>query len=201
MFQARIHGRGGQGAVTAADLMAIAAFHSGRHALSFPSFGSERMGAPVTAFVRIDDREIELREPIQNPDVLIVLDPTLFHAVDVFAGLQPDGVVLINSRKSVAELGLDEAVSRLPSGHVLTIPATELALRHLNLPKPNTALVAAAAALRPDLFDEAALAKAIRQVFPGRVGERNVAAAREAYALAARGARPETTGAAECCSR
>jgi pyruvate ferredoxin oxidoreductase gamma subunit len=87
MFQARIHGRGGQGSVTAADLMSIAAFHSGRHSLSFPSFGSERMGAPVAAFVRIDDREIELREPVLDPDMLIVLDPTLFHAIDVFAGL------------------------------------------------------------------------------------------------------------------
>src|SRR6185503_21306466 len=97
MFEARIHGRGGQGAVTAADLMAIAAFHSGRHSLSFPSFGSERMGAPVSAFVRIDDRAIELREPVLNPDMLIVLDATLFPAVDVFAGLRTDGWVLINS--------------------------------------------------------------------------------------------------------
>lgn len=182
MFQARIHGRGGQGAVTAADLMAIAAFHSGRHALSFPSFGSERMGAPVTAFVRIDEREIELREPIVNPDLLIVLDPTLFHAIDVLAGLNPNGYVLINSRKSPSELGLDTAIDRLPAGHALTVPATELALRHLKLPKPNTVLVAAAAALCPQLFDLAALEKAIFEIFPGRVGDLNVAAAREAFA-------------------
>jgi pyruvate ferredoxin oxidoreductase gamma subunit len=207
MFQARIHGRGGQGAVTAADLMAIAAFHSGRHSLSFPSFGSERMGAPVTAFVRIDDREIELREPILNPDMLIVLDPTLFHAIDVFAGLEPDGIVLINSRKSVDALGLGDAAERLPAGHMVTIPATDLALKHLKLPKPNTVLVAGAAALRTDLFDEPALAKAIMQVFPGRVGESNVAAAHEAFELVKSGhasrvsSRCRCAGGSACCSK
>lgn len=183
VFQVRIHGRGGQGAVTAADLMSIAAFHSGRHSLSFPSFGSERMGAPVAAFVRIDEREIELREPVLNPDMLIVLDSTLLHAIDVFAGLSLDGYVLINSRRSVEALGLRGAVERLPAGHLVCVSATELALKHLKLPKPNTVLLGAAAAMRADLFDEAALARAILEMFPGRVGERNVEAAREAFAM------------------
>lgn len=204
MFQARIHGRGGQGAVTAADLMAIAAFHAGRHSLSFPSFGSERMGAPVTAFVRIDDQAIELREPILNPDLLIVLDPTLFHAVDVLAGLQPGGHVLINSRKSVSALGLGDATGRPPAGHMVTIPATDLALKHLKLPKPNTVLVAAASALRTDLFDEPALARAIVQVFPGRVGELNLAAAREALQVmnsTLQSDRAQCVGGSACCSK
>jgi pyruvate ferredoxin oxidoreductase gamma subunit len=163
--------------------MAITAFHGGRHSLSFPTFGSERMGAPVTAFVRIDEREIELREPILNPDLLLVLDPTLFHAIDVFAGLHPRGLVLVNSRKSVSALGLHDMANRLPVGHIISVPATDLALKHLKLPKPNTVLVAAATALLPDLFDEQALERAIRQVFHGRVGELNVAAAREALEL------------------
>src|SRR5262245_42245359 len=84
MFQIRIHGRGGQGVVTAAELLSIAAFMEGKHAQAFPSFGSERMGAPVVAFCRIDDREIRSREPIARPDALIIQDPTLFHSVDVF---------------------------------------------------------------------------------------------------------------------
>src|SRR5262249_8163704 len=152
----------------------IAAFHSGRHSLSFPSFGSERMGAPVAAFVRIDDREIELREPVLNPDMLIVLDPTLFHAIEVFAGLAPNGWVLINSRKPPRALGVQDAVERLPPGNVVCVPASELALQHLKMPKPNTVLVGAATAMRPDLFDEGSLAKAITEVFPGRVGELNL---------------------------
>ena len=87
MFQVRIHGRGGQGVVTAAEMLSIAAFDEGRHAQAFPSFGSERTGAPVVAFCRIDDTEIRAREPISEPDALIVQDPTLLHQVDVFGGL------------------------------------------------------------------------------------------------------------------
>jgi pyruvate ferredoxin oxidoreductase gamma subunit len=94
MLQIRIHGRGGQGVVTAAELLSIAAFEQGRHAQAFPSFGSERTGAPVVAFCRIDDHEIRLREPVLNPDVLIVQDPTLLHQVDVFQGLPGNGYVL-----------------------------------------------------------------------------------------------------------
>ena len=112
MLQIRIHGRGGQGVVSAAEIISVAAFREGKHAQAFPSFGSERMGAPVMAFCRIDDREIRLREPILEPDVLIVQDPTLLHQVDVFQGLKPDGYVLINSRRSFDELGLREISQR-----------------------------------------------------------------------------------------
>ena len=112
MLQIRIHGRGGQGVVTAAEMVSIAAFEQGRHAQAFPSFGSERTGAPVVAFCRIDDHEIRLREPILAPDVLIVQDATLLHQVDVFQGLKPDGYVLINSKRSFDELGLAEIAQR-----------------------------------------------------------------------------------------
>ena len=111
MFQVRIHGRGGQGVVTAAELLSIAAFVEGRHAQAFPSFGSERTGAPVVAFCRIDDQPIRSREPIAEPDALIVQDPTLLHQVDVFGGLGADGYVLINTSRSFDELGLGELAS------------------------------------------------------------------------------------------
>ena len=183
MFQVRIHGRGGQGVVSASQMMSVAAFYQGRYSQSFPSFGSERMGAPVTAFVRIDDREIELREPVLDPDLLIVQDPTLFNAIDVFSGLKEDGYVLINSSQSVEELGIEDALRRLPAGHAVTVPATELALKHLRRPTPNTVLLGAFAAIS-DLLEMDGVEKAIREKFPGKLGEMNVAAAKAAYAAA-----------------
>jgi pyruvate ferredoxin oxidoreductase gamma subunit len=111
MFEVRIHGRGGQGVVTAAELLSVAAFVEGRHAQAFPSFGSERTGAPVVAFCRIDDKEIRTHEPMMRPDALIVQDPTLLHQVSVFEGLSPTGHLLINSARSFGELGLGEFVA------------------------------------------------------------------------------------------
>ncbi|NWG74245.1 MAG: 2-oxoacid:acceptor oxidoreductase family protein [Rubrivivax sp.] len=180
MLQIRIHGRGGQGVVTAAELLAVAAFEQGRHAQAFPSFGSERTGAPVVAFCRIDDREIRVREPIVAPDVLIVQDPTLLHQVDVFQGLRPDGWVLINSRRSFDELGVGEIAQRFRHERLATVPATEIALRHLGRPLPNAVLLGGFAALS-GLIGLDAVAHALRERFPGKVGEANVAAAGEAY--------------------
>lgn len=94
MLQVRFHGRGGQGVVTAAELLSVAAFLDGHEAQAFPSFGSERMGAPVAAFCRISDTPIRLREPVTEPDVVVVVDATLLHHVDVFAGLAPDVCLL-----------------------------------------------------------------------------------------------------------
>ena len=92
MFQIRIHGRGGQGVVSGAEMLSVAAFLEGRYAQAFPSFGSERMGAPVMAFCRIDDKEIRLREPVLEPDALIIQDQTLLHQVDLFNGLPARGL-------------------------------------------------------------------------------------------------------------
>jgi pyruvate ferredoxin oxidoreductase gamma subunit len=181
MLQIRIHGRGGQGVVTATELLSIAAFEQGRHAQAFPSFGSERTGAPVVAFCRIDDRPIRLREPILKPDVLIVQDPTLLHQVDVFQGLQPDGYVLINSRRSFAELGLGEVSDRFREERLITVPATQIALRHLGRPLPNAVLLGGFAALS-GLISLDAVAHAIRDKFTGVVAEKNVEAAAEAFA-------------------
>ena len=115
-FEVRIHGRGGQGVVTAAELLSVAAFDEGRHAQAFPSFGSERTGAPVVSFCRIGDTPIRTREPVAEPDALIVQDPTLLHQVDLFSGpAARDGYVLINSSRSFDELGLGELAERLPS--------------------------------------------------------------------------------------
>ena len=181
MFAVRIHGRGGQGAVTAAEMLSVAAFDEGRHAQAFPTFGSERTGAPVTSFCRIDDRPIRLREPITHPDALIVQDPTLLHQVDLFAGLSRDGYLLVNTSRTLAELGLDELVGTLDVRRVATVPATELAREHLGRPLPNAALLGAFAALTGQI-SLAAVCDAIRARFVGAVGDGNVKAAEAAYA-------------------
>jgi pyruvate ferredoxin oxidoreductase gamma subunit len=180
MFQLRIHGRGGQGVVTAAEMLSIAAFIEGRHAQAFPSFGSERTGAPVVAFCRIDDREIRVREPIAEPDALIIQDPTLLHQVDVFSGLSRDGYILINSARSFDELGLGELFERFRRERLLTVPATDLAREHLGRPIPNAVLVGGFAALS-GLISLDSVAAAIREKFPGKLGDSNAAAASAAF--------------------
>ncbi len=180
MFQVRIHGRGGQGVVTAAELLSVAAFTEGRHAQAFPSFGSERTGAPVVAFCRIDDRPIRAHEPISEPDALIIQDPTLLHQVDLFGGFQPDGYILINTERSFADLGLDDFVAGLRAERVLRIPATGLAREHLGRPLPNAVLLGGFAALS-GAVSIGSVAAAIRERFPGPIGERNVTAAEKAF--------------------
>lgn len=180
MFAVRIHGRGGQGAVTAAELLSVAAFDEGRHAQAFPTFGSERTGAPVVSFCRIDDRAIRLREPIADPDALIVQDPTLLHQVNLFGGLRADGFLLINTSHSLEDLGLQDLVARLTPEHVIAVPATELAREHLGRPLPNAALLGGFAALTAEV-SLGAVSGAIRARFPGDVGEGNVRAAEAAY--------------------
>lgn len=182
MFQVRIHGRGGQGVVTAAEMLSLAAFYEGKHSQAFPSFGSERMGAPVVAFCRISEKEIRLREPIQKPDALIVQDATLFRALDVLDGLNPDGYLLVNTNRSFSDIHLDQVVARLPKGHAFTAPATELALTHIKRASPNTALLGAFTAFAKSVSLESVV-KAILHTFPGKVGEANVIAAREAHAI------------------
>ncbi len=180
MFQVRIHGRGGQGVVTAAELMSVAAFTEGHHAQAFPSFGSERTGAPVVSYCRIDDKEIRLREPILEPDALIIQDPTLFHSVDVFQGLKSSGYVLVNSNKSFEELGIAEFTGKLPAGHARGVPAAELALQHVGRPVPNAALLGGFAAIS-GVLAFSAVEKAIRSKFGGGIADGNVAAARAAF--------------------
>lgn len=180
MFQVRIHGRGGQGVVTAAEMLSLAAFKEGRHAQAFPSFGSERTGAPVVSFCRIADQEIRLREPIMEPDALIVQDPTLLHAMDVFQGLPHTGYVLINSSRSFDELRIADLMARFPAGQARCVPASDMARLHVGRPLPNAALLGGFAAVTGQVRLESVLA-AIRETFPGRVGEANARAATAAY--------------------
>ena len=180
MFQVRFHGRGGQGVVTAAELLAEAAFVEGRHAQAFPSFGSERMGAPVMSFCRIDGKPIRTHEPVTEPDALIIQDPTLLHQADLFAGLSGDGYMLINSTKSFHELGLDEFVRGFHRDRLLVVPASSLALTHLGRPLPGAPMLAGFAALTGMVKLDSVLA-AINGRFSGPVAEGNATAARAAY--------------------
>lgn len=184
MFQVRIHGRGGQGVVSAAEMLALAAFDEGRYAQAFPSFGSERMGAPVMAFCRIDDKEIRLREPVMEPDALIIQDPTLLHQVDLFNGLHNTGYILINSSRSFEELGLGE-FAREHHYRVCSVPASELALKHVGRPLPNAALLGGFAAVSREIRIESVIA-AIRGKFPAKIAAGNIAAATAAYETVAR---------------
>jgi pyruvate ferredoxin oxidoreductase gamma subunit len=181
VFQVRIHGRGGQGVVTAAELLSVAAFAEGRHAQAFPTFGSERTGAPVVSFCRIDDTPIRVREPISEPDALIVQDPTLLHQVDLFAGLGSDGYMLINSERSFEQLGLAEFVRDFRPERLLTVPATAIAMEQLGRPLPNGVLLGGFAAIS-GLVSVESVAAAIRDRFGGKLGDANVAAVEAAHA-------------------
>lgn len=180
MFQVRIHGRGGQGVVTAAEMLSIAGFLEDRHTQAFPSFGSERMGAPVMAFCRFDNRPIRLREPVMAPDALIIQDTTLLHQVSLFEGVSDRGYVLINSRRSTAELGLDEYFAAHPHIEVLTVPASQLAEEHIGRPLPNAALLGGFAALTGKVKIDSVIA-AIEHKFSGGIAQGNIAAARAAW--------------------
>lgn len=180
MFAVRIHGRGGQGVVTAAEMLSIAAFEGGKHAQAFPTFGSERSGAPVVSFCRIDDQPIRLREPIARPDALIVQDPTLLHQVKLFDGFGDDGYLLLNTSRSFDELGLAELVARLRPGRALAMPATELAREHLGRPLPNAVMIAGFAAMT-NVVSMEAVEKAIRDKFAGKVADANAFAAGKAW--------------------
>lgn len=180
MFSVRIHGRGGQGAVTAAELLSVAAFDEDRHAQAFPTFGSERTGAPVVAFCRIDDRPIRLHEPVTDPDAVVVADPTLVHQVDLFAGLEPGDFLLVNTSRTLDDLGLGDVLELLDAAHVATVPATELAREHLGRPLPNAALLGAFAALTTQV-SLGSVIDAIRARFPGPVGDGNALVAAAAH--------------------
>jgi pyruvate ferredoxin oxidoreductase gamma subunit len=190
MFQVRIHGRGGQGVVTAAELLSLAAFTEGKHAQAFPSFGSERMGAPVVAFCRIGDQAIRLREPIMTPDAVVIQDPTLLHSVDVFQGLAPRGYILINSAKTFAGLGIDEFIAGFPPDHARVVAATELALEHVGRPIPNAALLGGFAAMTGVIKLESVCA-ALEERFSSAIARKNITAATAAYEAIAAAKRQE----------
>jgi pyruvate ferredoxin oxidoreductase gamma subunit len=169
MIEIRIHGRGGQGNVAAAELLSIAAFKDGKYSQAFPSFGAERVGAPVQAFVRIDDKKVRIREDVRHPDYLIVQDENLLETVPILDGLKPDGLIVVNSEKKPEDLQLKTTAT------VETIPATEIALEIIGRPIPNAIMIGAFCTIT-GLVSLNAVQEAIMEKFPGRVGENNVAA-------------------------
>ena len=169
MIEIRIHGRGGQGNVAAAELLSIAAFKDGKFSQAFPSFGAERVGAPVQAFVRIDDKKVRIREDVRHPDYLIVQDENLLETVPILDGLKPDGLIVVNSENKPEDLQLKTTAS------IETIPATEIALEIIGRPIPNAIMIGAFCTIT-GLVSLDAVQEAIMEKFPGRVGENNVAA-------------------------
>jgi len=162
--------------VTAAELLAVAAFEDGKYAQAFPSFGSERMGAPVQSFVRIADHKVTSRSQIYEPDYLIIQDNTLIGAIDVLAGLKPDGMVLVDTEKSPEELALKTAAE------VRTIPATRIALEIIGRAVQNTTLMGAFSGIT-GLISVEAIVKSVKERFPGEVGEKNALAIQKAYEM------------------
>jgi pyruvate ferredoxin oxidoreductase gamma subunit len=177
MFQTRFHGRGGQGVVTAAELLSMAAFDQDKHSQALPSFGSERTGAPVVAYCRIDDRPIRSHDPVTTPEAVVVQDPTMLHIPGVLDDVAEGAVVLVNSSRTPAGLGIAGLAAR-----VVTVPASDLGRARLGRPLPNTALLGALAGLT-GVVDLAPLQLAMRQRFAGEAGELNALLAADGFAL------------------
>ena len=175
MRELRIHGRGGQGSVTAAELIAVAAFEGGVFSQAFPAFGVERRGAPVQAFVRFDTSKIRLRSQVYEPDYIIVQDSTLIRDVNVFQGVKPGGIVIINTEKE-QDYSIPEGVK------VITIDATGIALQELGVPITNTTLMGAFSAATGEIKMDS-LEHALRRRFTGDMAEKNIRAARRAYQM------------------
>ncbi len=178
MFQeVRWHGRGGQGAWTASELFAKAAVHEGKYIQSFPEFGPERMGAPLRAFTRISDKPINLHCAIYTPNVAVVLDPTLLKAVPVTEGLPEDGILVVNTRESPAEV---RKQLNLTGRKVWTIPATDIAVKIIGKPITNTAMLGTVARA-VSIVSLESIEKAIKERFPLKIAEKNVQVIKIAY--------------------
>jgi len=179
----RIHGRGGQGGVTAAEMLARAAFKEGKWVQAIPFFGAERRGAPVKAFVRLADDPILVRSQVYNPNYVIVLDSALLDIVDITEGLKNDGIVIINTRKNPKEISIK-------TSRVATVDATgialELQLLVAGLPILNTPMLGAFARATEEVKLESVL-EVIRQEWPGAAGEKNAKAASLAFERLAKG--------------
>lgn len=176
LIEIRFHGRGGQGAVTAADLLAVAGFKDGYYTLSFPMFGAEKRGTPVVSFCRISDEPIVIRDEIRTPDYVAVMDPSLIDVVNVVAGLRKDGVLVANYPKPEE---LKEKL-KVEDIKVYTINATKLATEILGRPMTNTAIVGALVGAT-DVVSLKSLEEAIREFFRGEIAEKNVELVRKAY--------------------
>lgn len=175
MIEIRLHGRGGQGAVTSAEMLALAAISEGKYAQAFPSFGPERRGAPVVAFCRIDDKPIRIRSGITRPDLVLVLDPSILRLVDVAAGLKDNGILVANTRYTGEELKKELGIK-----HTLaTVNATQIAMEELGLPITNTTMLGALLKAR-EVVARDALIDPLKERF-GRIAEKNIKACQRAY--------------------
>ena len=175
--EVRWHGRGGQGAWTASEILAKAAVHEGKYIQSFPEFGPERMGAPLRAFTRISDEPINMHCAIYTPDVVVVLDPTLLKTIPVTEGLDEDGILVVNTRERPKELRKQLDLS---GRKVWTVSATDIAVKILGRPITNTAMLGAVAHAT-GIVDLKSLEKVIREEFPLKIAEKNVEVVEEAY--------------------
>ncbi len=175
MLEIRWHGRGGQGAVTSVELLAISAIEQGKYAQGFPSFGPERRGAPVMAFNRVDDKQIKIRSGIYHPDVVVVLDESLVALVDVAEGLKPEGILLVNTTKSIEALKKNIRFE----GKIATCDATGIAWKELGVPITNTTMLGALLKVTGIVRFES-LDNPIKQRF-GRIAPKNMSAAKSAY--------------------
>lgn len=175
MIEIRLHGRGGQGTVTAAELIAEAAFYDGKFAQAFPSFGIERRGAPVEAYVRISNQPILLRSQIYEPNYLIIQDSSLIGAINVFRGATKNTFIIINTEKE------PQKIPGLPKNlKIQTVPATQIALTILEKPIINTILLGAFAGAC-GLINPLSLRKAITERFKGEIAQKNLKAMNTAY--------------------
>ncbi|MDI6847265.1 MAG: pyruvate ferredoxin oxidoreductase subunit gamma [Candidatus Bathyarchaeia archaeon] len=177
MLEVRWHGRGGQGAWTASELLARAAIYEGKYIQSFPEFGPERMGAPVAAFTRISNEPIQIHCAVYNPDVVAVLDPTLLKTVPVARGLNEGGTIIINSKENPADM---RKVLNTDKGKVWAVPATEIAVRILGRPITNTAMLGAVARIT-GIVQLKSIEKVVKERFRQNIAEKNVAVVKEAY--------------------
>ena len=176
LIEIRWHGRGGQGAVTSAELLAQAAISEGKYAHAFPSFGPERRGAPVLAFVRISTKEpIRIRAEITQPDVVVVLDPSLLRIANVTSGLKANGIAVINTKKSAGQLRKEFGINC----SLATVDATSIAKEILGVPITNTTMVGAV--LRAtEVVKIDSLVEPLQHRFD-RLAERNIKAMKRAY--------------------
>ncbi|WP_052833644.1 pyruvate ferredoxin oxidoreductase subunit gamma [Staphylothermus hellenicus] len=182
MLEIRWHGRGGQGAWTAANLLAMAAAYDGKHVQSFPAFGPERSGAPILAFTRISDEPIDLHSMVYEPDIVIVLDPTLLKNVNVVSGLKKNGLIIVNYEGDTDKLYNMLGIKK-DEYKVVVTPATKLALDILKRPITNTPMIGALIKAAPIVSFES-IEKAVKKRFPGSIAEKNIALIKEAYKLA-----------------
>ena len=171
MIEVRFHGRGGQGVVTSANLLAMAAFKEGKYCQAFPFFGTERRGAPVVAFCRIDDKFIRTREQVYNPDYVVVLDPTLLKVIDVTEGLKEDGMLIMNTNKEV-KLNTKAKIKR--------VDATRIALEVIGKPFVNAPMIGALIGAT-NLVKLDSLLEAIKERFPEEIAKKNIEAVKRAY--------------------